>query len=138
MSFLEFKPWPSFRARKSSKVIRSWLRKVKDEATDVFKAGMTGSHTGRIYRRRGRTHQASAPDEYPATDTGRLLASLRGSSDLREAKVGTGMYYAKFLRQGTKKMARRRMSDNAIREGAAIARPSSRGWVAWLKTKSNR
>lgn len=34
-----------------------------------------GPKTGRVYHRRGVDHQASAPGEPPASDTGRLVAS---------------------------------------------------------------
>lgn len=37
---------------------------------------ISGAKTGRIYRRRGIFHQASAPGEYPASDTGDLLGHI--------------------------------------------------------------
>jgi len=67
--------------------------------------------TGRIYRIRGRTHQASAPGEAPANLTGGLVRSgdhkvsglfLRGG----EKKVN-GKDYPKFLEYGTSKMSPR-------------------------------
>lgn len=47
---------------------------VQDEATSLI---LEGEKTGRIYRRRGVTHQASAPGESPASDTGALVKSSR-------------------------------------------------------------
>ena len=94
---------------------------------------MLGRHTGRIYRRKRGYHQASAPGEFPANDTGRLLASMKRSVSSDEAKIGTNMFYAKYLREGTRKMARRKMSDDAIKEGVEVNKGRAKGWVAWRK-----
>lgn len=136
MLFLEFKPWGRFWAKKNNKIIRQYLRAVKDKSQEIFKRGMLGPHSGRIYARRGgRLHQASAPGEYPANDTGKLLASMRGRVTQIEATIGTNMYYARFLRTGTTKMARRKMSDNALREGRQASRGKLKGFVAWSKNR---
>lgn len=123
--------WGRLHAVVNRDLIRRWLARVAIESEAVFKAGMLGSHSGRIYVRRRGLHQASAPGEYPANDTGRLLASIKSSSNDTEATIGTSMYYARWLRGGSRHMARRKMSDNAIQEGAARASPSSRGIVHW-------
>lgn len=133
MISFSFKGWRQFSAKKKPQVIRSWLKRVGDEAQRVFTKGMMGRHSGQIYYRRRGTHQASAPGEFPANDTGNLLASLRQNITATEATIGTNVFYAKFLREGTRKMARRKMSDNAMQEGAAKARPSFKGWVAWVR-----
>lgn len=60
--------------------------------------------TGRTYRRGNVTHQASAPGEPPATNTGRLANSI----DVEElpgpvnptARVGTGLAYGRHLQYG--------------------------------------
>ena len=130
---IEIKPWGRFKAAKQQKQIRAWLRAVSNSAKAVFTSGMNGRHSGRVYRRRNRLHQASAPGEFPANDTGRLLASLRGEVSADEAKIGTNMFYAKFLRNGTRKMARRRMSDDAMKEGINANKGRAKGWVAWKK-----
>lgn len=69
--------------------------------------------TGRIYSRTGgKTHQASAPGEAPAPDTGDLrqsVASLpieRRARSVR-AKVGTSSDHAEHTELGTEKMAPR-------------------------------
>lgn len=133
MISFEFKGWRMFKAKKKPEVVRKWLHRVADEAQKVFTKGMRGRHSGQIYYRRGGSHQASAPGEYPANDTGNLLASMKQHVTTREATIGTNVFYAKFLREGTGKMRRRKMSDNAMHEGAAKARPSFRGWVAWVR-----
>lgn len=133
---IQFIPWARFFAKRDMSVTTSWLRRVRQEALKAFRAGANGQHSGSVgYRKGGGRFTRSAAGEYPAKDSGRLLASLKGQSTSSEAVVGTNMFYSKFLRQGTGKMARRKMSDNALREGrAAAGRP--RGWVSWARSKS--
>ena len=67
-----------------------------------------GNKTGRVYSMIGRTHQASAAGEAPASLTGRLARSgdykVSGFDFMR---VGETAPYAKFLEDGTKNMAPR-------------------------------
>lgn len=56
-----------------------------------------GNKTGLTYKRRSITHQASAPGEYPASDTGRLAASFEVRTANLYAIVQTNIKYAKFL-----------------------------------------
>jgi hypothetical protein len=84
----------------------------------------TGAKTGRVYETRfwtdsgGRLrigddrprHQASAPGEFPATDTGTLVGSIdfrlkRGRTLM--AEVGTDLDYGIWLEFGTQKMEAR-------------------------------
>jgi hypothetical protein len=63
----------------------------------------TGAKTGRVYRFRGRPHQASAPGEAPANRSGRLARS--GDFKVRnwqEMTVGETADYAGFLENGTR------------------------------------
>lgn len=64
--------------------------------------------TGRLYKRGNRTHVASAPGEFPNTDTGALVRSMRWE-DQGSFKVIWGAFirYAKFLEFGTSRMAAR-------------------------------
>ena len=70
----------------------------------------TGPATGAVYTRGGITHQASAPGEYPMSDTGRLasniIALLPNGSSI-EGQVGTNIEYGTFLEFGTSRMAAR-------------------------------
>lgn len=71
-----------------------------------------GQKTGRIYKRRSVTHQASAPGEAPATDTGRLVNSITAypAGDKLESAVvaGRGLaLYAFMLEFGTRFIAPR-------------------------------
>ncbi|QBQ72040.1 hypothetical protein Milano_017 [Agrobacterium phage Milano] len=54
--------------------------------------------------------------EYPARDTGDLFRSAKKRVARDEMEVGTNMFYSRFLREGTSKMARRKMSDTALEE----------------------
>lgn len=70
--------------------------------------------TGRIYKRRGVTHQASAPGEPPAPDLGRLRGATQADPQLQDGSDGslTGRIvanteYASGLERGTEKVAAR-------------------------------
>lgn len=58
--------------------------------------------TGRVYNRGGRSHQASAPGQAPASDTGRLLGSRNTEieDDGLVARVSYNTEYARRLEMG--------------------------------------
>jgi len=63
------------------------------------------SKTGRIYTYRGRTHQASAPGEYPANRSGNLVKNIEFqilSSEKLEFGAKNGAPYAISLELGNK------------------------------------
>ena len=67
---------------------------------------MSGSRSGRMYG----THQASAPGEAPAVDTGNLKNSIRAMPDgdgTRVWRVSVGAEYGAGLEFGTAKIAAR-------------------------------
>lgn len=67
-----------------------------------------GPATGRVYTRRGVSHQASAPGEAPAPDTGALMGSVyHEMTGPLSAVTGSRMAYAAFLEWGTFTMAPR-------------------------------
>ena len=81
---------------------------------------MNPPQSGRIYRRGNVAHQASAPGEAPATDTGALVGSAYtkklGDSDY---ETGFTAEYAAALEFGTAKMAPRpylRPAVEAVRD----------------------
>lgn len=83
--------------------IRGVADGIEAVKNNAVKKILTGSKTGRIYRRRGVSHQASAPGESPANDTGRLAQSARTELDTAEIK-GTAIFstaYAAALEFGT-------------------------------------
>ena len=94
--------------------------------SDAKKAIANGPKTGRVYTEIFRTingrvvpvgeragnnlsasHQASAPGEAPASDTGRLIGSGKATSDGLSATVNFAAKYAEWLEFGTVKMAER-------------------------------
>jgi HK97 gp10 family phage protein len=73
--------------------------------------------TGITYQKKNpnRTHTASAPDQPPATDTGRLKNSIEFNAlDDLTATVGSKLAYATYLEYGTSRMANRPFFRPAI------------------------
>lgn len=74
--------------------------------------------TGRIYRRRGVVHQASAPGQPPASDTGALIASSSTSYqldfDAARGRANWSAQYAIMLELGTGKMEPRPFARPAV------------------------
>lgn len=68
-----------------------------------------GGRSGRVYRRRSVSHQASAPGEFPKTDTGQLVSSLyfRVAANKLSAFFGTKLNYGTYLEYGTSRMRAR-------------------------------
>ena len=90
--------------------------------------------TGSMYRRRGVEHVASAPGEPPASDTGRLVQSIRTEYEDGglAGTVVAGVRYAEYLEFGTARMEprpfmrpalanRRRAIEDDIRASVARA-----------------
>jgi len=75
---------------------------------------------------------ASAPGAWPNSRTGRLKSSIRSVVTSDSVTIGTSMPYSGFLRSGTSKMARRKMSDNALEEGVKAGRLGR--WVEWTRS----
>lgn len=74
--------------------------------------------SGRKYRRRGIVHQASAPSEAPASDTGGLVGARRIELDTKaiRARLIFSKKTALWLEHGTKKMAPRPFARRALFE----------------------
>jgi hypothetical protein len=112
---LIFTGWRAFYAFRDYAVDQVYLRRMGASAKAEFLRGIDAPKSGRVYRKSGgRTHRASAPGEYPARDSGRHRATVDYKVSGSEVAVGSGMFYARFLRNGTSKMARRLMSDSAL------------------------
>jgi hypothetical protein len=80
-----------------SKIVRQATLMIESNAKIAIQ---TGPKTGRTYRRRGRTHRASARGEAPASDTGFLVGSIE--SNFPSALTGivtVGAEYARMLEE---------------------------------------
>lgn len=96
-------------SRMSAEVQRGLGNAVKATAIDidaeVKKSIQRGAKTGNVYTRGNTTHQASAPGEAPATDTGGLVSSIYFKQpNPLSATVGSRLAYAYFLEFGTRKI----------------------------------
>ena len=96
---------------------------VRNEAISLI---LTGPKTGRIYRRRGVEHQASAAGEAPASDTGRLVGSVRTryEDDYMTGIVAASTAYAEALEFGTVKMEPRPFMRVALARKRADIEPT--------------
>lgn len=136
MTEISLKPWRNFTAKKDQAVIKNWLHTVREKSQKVFERGINGPHNGAVARRKnGEIFLRSTPGQFPARDSGRLLASIKTAQTTTEAVIGTNVEYAQYLRTGTRKMARRKMSDHALRIGAEQSIGASKGWVKWTRSK---
>lgn len=85
-------------------IINKYVRLIQAKAVELIKSG---PKSGRIYSRGGRKHQASAPGEAPADDTGNLAANVfvvEGTTAGTTASVVARAVYAMALEFGTKNM----------------------------------
>jgi hypothetical protein len=75
-----------------------------------------GPKTGRIYRRRGVEHQASAPGESPASDSGRLVNSrtVEDFPGQHRSRLTFRTAYALALEVGTQRMEARPYARPAV------------------------
>lgn len=89
--------------------MRALIRGTESVRNEALTLILKTAKTGRIYRRGRRQHQASAPGEAPASDTGTLVNRIRTSYD-PDNLVGTitaSTAYAAPLEYGTSRMAAR-------------------------------
>lgn len=84
---------------------------IKRIAIEIRNTAVTniqhGTRHGKIYKRRSISHQASAPGEWPKSDTGRLAASIRTDFKFLEAEIGSDVNYSQYLETGTRYMKAR-------------------------------
>jgi hypothetical protein len=117
---IKFTPWHPFEARKKYSAISSWLHAVAEASKAAFKGGMGGFPP------------PSAPGAWPNKRTNSLYGSVDAVVEGYSMTVGSNMYYSHYLRYGTSKMKRRKMSDDALREGMRAGRLGR--WVEWSRT----
>lgn len=118
------------RAEKTlNQAVASIATKIRTTAVELVQRG---PKTGKTYG----NHQASAPGEAPATDTG----SLAGSIKIRKGEEGTwyvvaGVAYASYLEFGTERMEARPFMTPAFVE--AIPSLKDEIWKAWQDHKES-
>lgn len=104
--------------------MRGVLRAIGYVEAESVRLILNTPKSGKIYRRRGVEHQASAPGEPFANDTGRLLNSRTiepNASDL-SASLVFRTEYAAALEYGTRKMEPRPYAMPAAMNKAQAAR----------------
>lgn len=101
----DWKNWKRLRAEVEDAALAEYLQEVGDKARRAFIQGSAAAN---------RPH--SAPGQYPARQTGALLASLDASVSGDTLTVSVDTAYAQFL-LGTRKMAARKLVDDALEEG---------------------
>lgn len=95
-----------FKNADTTKVLNDSIKLAALEIRNtVVKKISKGTRSGRVYKRRGISHQAAGAGEPPKTDTGRLVASVRTDFGFLTADIGSDVVYALFQEKGTRKMA---------------------------------
>lgn len=74
---------------------------------DAVKNIQRGTKSGKVYKRGSVEHQASAPGESPASDTGNLASSIKAVIRPNIAIVGTDQDYGAYLEFGTVNISER-------------------------------
>lgn len=88
---------------------------------DIKKAIQGPPKTGRSYQRGTKTHQASAPGEAPATDTGALVNSIAFRQETKLTSiVWSRLKYAYWLEYGTRKIEPRPSWRPAVEKNAPL------------------
>lgn len=108
-------------AQEVGRAVRRGGLAIENRAVDGI---ISPPKTGKVYRsksRKGATHQASAPGEFPAADTGRLHQSItsiqtQSGPDVYRNETAANAPYAIALELGTSKMAPRPFMQPAFDE----------------------
>lgn len=120
IAVLELKPWHKFKADLDERVIRAWLATIAQESRKAFMSG-TSRHSP----------PSSRAGAWPKQRTGALRASIKAEVHGLEVIVSTDRPYSAFLRYGTSKMGRRKMSDTALEIGTQKAEGRMQHWARW-------
>lgn len=106
--------------RHGARAIRATAEKIR---ADAVKSIMGGTKSGVVYERGpgqnlSATHQASAPGQAPATDTGNLVGTAKASNNGMAGEVKFTAPYAFWLEHGTMKMDARPFLAPAVEANA--------------------
>lgn len=138
----KFDGWRQFLATLDEQELALYLRKVATLSEQHMKDKILGPHTGKVgYRKGGGRFIRSVNAEkveFPARDSGRLLASVKGVSFKRKAFVAAQTPYSKYLRGGWGggKVKARRMTVEALDYGIKAAAAYRTGFIEWMKTRN--
>ena len=109
---------------------------VEAEAKQSIQRGVK---SGRIYKRRSVVHQASAPGEPPASDTGFLVSNItktavEKSGTALSIAVESKAKYSKFLEFGTRKMSARPFLQPALEKNRNKIKGkfAKGGFIKWV------
>ena len=112
----------------SGKNVRPDIRKALIAAGSAIKVDAQlsitgGTRTGHVYVRDGKPHQASAPGEPPASDTGQLADSIVEQEFPAELRVEVSAHapYAADLEFGNSKILERPFMRPAAKKNRALA-----------------
>lgn len=128
---LELIPWKRFYARKNEQALRDWLSNIGSASVTAFRRGMRTGKSGIKYS--GQARRSSAAGEYPADQTGGLARTIRDDVSRNQVVVGSNAPYSGYLAYGTRKMAARKMSQDALEEGIERASGRMAHWVGWSR-----
>jgi phage gpG-like protein len=100
---------PAVIAALQKAAFRGVVRGTESVKTRMVERILQPPKTGRVYKRNTVSHQASAPGESPASDTGRLAQSVTTTYDIPNITgyVNVSTEYAEGLEFGTPRVAPR-------------------------------
>lgn len=100
--------------------MRGVVRGTESVKTRMVERILQPPKSGRIYNRNTVSHQASAPGESPATDTGRLAGSVTTTYDIPNITgyINVSTAYAAALEYGTARVAARPYARVSLAERA--------------------
>lgn len=138
---LKFTGWRRFRAELDEREIRQYLAAASRLGAEYMRDQIeNGPKTGVIAYRKGggrfRRSVNTAKAEFPARDSGRLLASVKAVSFNRKAFIAANTPYSGYLRKGTPKMQPRKMTIEALDYGMKQAAALRDGWIEWMRTRN--
>lgn len=99
-----FTPFPKITVKKDKTALNRFLEDAGKEGRRIMEAGMRAQS------------RISQPGEWPYRRTGNLYRTINYQVGVNQVTVGTNMYYSPFLAYGTRKMAARKMSKEALQE----------------------
>lgn len=124
---IEFTPWHSFHARKIPGAIERWLENVGKTSIRIWMSSMAQGSPG--------VHSASGA--WPFVQSGHMKSTIGMELGAMEVTIGSNAHrgsapYSLYLREGTSRMDRRKMSDDALKAGMKGAHLGR--WVEWSRS----